>query len=113
VARNLEWHLNTDIELVRIRIAQGDAVQIPRQIDHAAYFRSRSDAVAASRDLEAAGFVVVETRRRWFHVDVEFTRTAPVDLETVQATTRQLVDLVEKHGGTYDGWGAFDVTRRT
>ena len=82
--------------------AKGDVAEVPRQVDHTAVFPSRDNAQAAVADLEAVGFTIGQMRPIGSASSCEFTRIGPVDLATVQATTRQLVGLIESHGGSCD-----------
>lgn len=80
-------------------------------VDHLAFFK-RSRADAAIGELEAAGFTVRDVTRRLLKVGVEFHRTDACDHESAAAFTREVVSIVAKHGGSYDGWASF-ITQGT
>ena len=82
----------------------------PRRLDHLAGFGSRSSAIAAAGELEALGYEVDGLRRRWFTVWLAFGKETPVDHASAAAFTREVVGVVDRNGGTYDGWSGFLVT---
>ncbi|WP_273652480.1 ribonuclease E inhibitor RraB [Cellulomonas fimi] len=105
MAENLDHQLAMTADLVEHMRAIGDKVDVPRQVDHLAFFPKRAaDAVVA--DLTAAGFSVGEAQRRLFKVGVEFHRTDACDQESAAAFTRDVVGIVNRHGGSYDGWSS-------
>ncbi len=66
--------------------------------------------MTAARELEALGYEVDRLRRRWFTVWLAFGKETAVDHESAAAFTREVVGVVDRHGGTYDGWSGFLVT---
>jgi regulator of RNase E activity RraB len=96
-------------EVVEVNVQHGDHPSEPRQIDHAAAFRSRTAARAAAAELEAAGYRVDAVRRHWLTVWLEFSKQTAVDHGSAAAFTREVVGVVHRHGGRYDGWGGFLV----
>jgi hypothetical protein len=92
-------------DVLEVNVAHGDRLSEPRQIDHAASFRSRTAAVAAAAEFEAAGYRVDAVRRHWLTVWLEFSKQTPVDHTSAEAFTREVVGIVDRHGGRYDGWG--------
>ena len=107
--RSLAEQLQLTAELVAERVAMGDDAVQPRPIDHLAGFRSRSAATAAGQELTAAGYRVDGLRRRLLTVELEFSAMTATDPATAAAFTREVVAVVERHGGRYDGWGGFLV----
>jgi hypothetical protein len=103
----LDHELELSASLVVQRLEMGDRAEQPRKVDHAAFFKSRSQADGASRELEAARFTIDSVKRRLLRVGVEFSRIDAVDQATASAFTREVVTIMNKHGGDYDGWGAF------
>lgn len=81
---------------------------MPRAVEHAATFRSKQNAAAAAEQLDEVGFQVT-ARRRLFRTTLDFSEARAVDQESAAAFTRQVVPIVEQHGGVYDGWGALLV----
>jgi len=95
-----------NVELVRQRIAMGDAPQVARPLDHLVVVpRKHADAVQA--DLVAAGFRIDGTRRGLRRTRVEFSRIDAADVETAHAFTREILDVVDRFGGEYDGWSGY------
>ena len=107
---DIDHQLQSTAELVEVNLGYGDQVHRPRRLDHLAGFRSRSAALAAAAELEALGYVTDGLRRRWFTVWLEFGKETPVDHETAAAFTREVVGVVDRHDGSYDGWSGFLVT---
>ena len=97
------------VQLVEQRLGLGDRVHQLRPIDHLAGFRSRRAATAAGEELVAAGYRVDGLYRRLLTVWLEFSAMTAVDHATAAAFTREVVGIVNRHGGTYDGWGGFLV----
>lgn len=107
--RDVEEQLALSAQLVDQRTGMGDQVHAARPIDHLAGFRTRKAAEAAADELVAAGYRVDGLYRRLLTVWLEFSAMTPVDYETAAAFTREVVGIVNRHGGTYDGWGGFLV----
>jgi hypothetical protein len=110
VPNDLADQLQKTAELVEVNLGYGDEVHRPRRLDHFAGFRSRSAALAAAGELGALGYEIDGLRRRWFTVWLEFGRETPVDHETAAAFTREVVGVLDRHDGRYDGWAGFLVT---
>lgn len=87
------------------RAEMGDVLETPRPVEHFAYFSRRSRAQAAAEDLIAAGFEVGRARRGLKTV-LKATRNEALGDQQVARFLREVVDIVERHGGDYDGWGA-------
>lgn len=87
------------------RAEMGDVLETPRPVEHYAYFSRRSHAQAAANDLIAAGFEVGRARHR-FKTVLQATRGEALGDEQVARFLREVVGIVERHGGDYDGWGA-------
>ncbi len=107
--QDLDSQLRRTAETVEANLGHGDQVRSPRPIDHLAGFRSRSAATAAGEELTAAGYRVDGLYRRLLTVWLEFSAMTPVDHATAAAFTREIVAVVGRHGGRYDGWGGFLV----
>jgi Regulator of ribonuclease activity B len=110
MAQDIDRQLALTAELVEVNLGYGDQIDQPRRIDHGAEFRSRSAARAAAADLEAAGYRIDGVRRRWFTVFLAFSAVTAADHGTAAAFTREVVDIVDRHGGSYDGWSGFLVS---
>ena len=106
---SLADQLRLTAETVEANLGHGDQVHAPRPIDHTAAFRTRRAAVAAGEELTAAGYRVDGLFRRLLTVWLEFSAMTAVDHGTAAAFTREVVAIVQRHGGRYDGWGGFLV----
>ncbi|MCZ2829456.1 ribonuclease E inhibitor RraB [Modestobacter sp. VKM Ac-2986] len=107
--RSLAGQLRRTAETVEANLGHGDHVAAPRPIDHTAAFRTRRAAVAAGEELTAAGYRVDGLYRRLATVWLEFSAMTAVDHATAAAFTREVVAIIGRHGGRYDGWGGFLV----
>lgn len=102
-----DQHLHGLDELLASYAAQGDDGLTPRSVRHMAVFTRRSDAEAAAASLRGAGFEVRQVRRGLVRSTVEFERSDPVTRPAVTAFVDEIVTIVTRHGGEYDGWGSF------
>ncbi|MFL5319518.1 MAG: DUF695 domain-containing protein [Myxococcaceae bacterium] len=84
----------------------GDRNDVPRPIDHLAYFPSEATANAASGDLKSLGYVVDAPKPNRDEWSVSFRRTESLQKGRMDPITAELCELIaDKHGGRYDGWG--------
>jgi hypothetical protein len=86
----------------------GDDLHVVRPVDHTALFRLKSRAQAAATELAAAGYQV-EVHREGFRWEVEATKASAIDRESASAFLREVIPMVNRHGGVYDGWGSFQA----
>jgi hypothetical protein len=105
----MDDQLHMTARVVEDNLYHGDQVTQPRPIDHLAGFRTRAAATAAAEQLTAAGYRIDGLYRRFLTVWLEFSAMTAVDHATAAAFTREVVGIVERHGGNYDGWGGFLV----
>jgi hypothetical protein len=110
MAHDLDAQLQLTAQVVDQNLDMGDRVQEPRPIDHLAGFRSKRSAIAAAEDLEAAGYRIDGMRRRLLTVWVEFSKETAVDHASAADFTREVVGILDRHDGAYDGWGGFVLT---
>jgi len=103
--RSLEAHHSMDVEQVSQRVKMGDQLSVAREIDHTAYFHSRTDAAAAAAELREAGYRVDLSRRGFGSILLEAHTLSDVEWETVEAFMPTMYKLIDKHHGVYDGWG--------
>ena len=97
---------SANVALVAQRVELGDVPHVPRPLDHLASVpRKHADAVQA--DLVAAGFRVDGVHRGLRRTRVEFSRIDDADVETADAFTQQILDVVDRYGGEYDGWSGY------
>jgi regulator of RNase E activity RraB len=101
----LDNQLELTADLVRQRLDMGDRADVPREVEHSAIFRNKEDATAAADALSALGYQVL-IHRRWLRYVLEFSHVTAVDHHSAAEFTRQVVPVIERHRGTYDGWGA-------
>lgn len=95
-----------NVALVAQRVEMGDDPAQPRPLDHLVRVpRGAADAVQA--DLVAAGFRVDGVRRGLRRTSIEFSRIDAADVATADAFTREVLEVVDRHGGEYDGWAGF------
>jgi hypothetical protein len=97
----LQWILDRRV-VTNLREA-GDDNELPRPVDHYAYFGDAGARDAFLRDVRALGFSAEATLGR---IGAHLVRTDPVELEHIHEVVCGLIDLVDRHGGEYDGWGA-------
>jgi hypothetical protein len=93
-------------DLVAQRLSMGDKGDVPRQVDHLAYFK-KAKADAAMQDLETAGFTISDVQRKLLKVGIEFHRCDACDQKSAEDFTREVVAIVNRHDGSYDGWASF------
>ncbi len=105
MASSMDDQLKGTADLVEVRLSMGDDPTVPREVDHSARFRRRRQADAAAAELSGLGYGATVERDR-LRLVLEVTHVTTVDLETAQRFTVEVVSVVERHGGTYDGWGA-------
>jgi hypothetical protein len=95
--------------LIRQMLAANDRLEVPRIIDHLAFFPSRLQAEAAVKELTAADFQVdplqapADGQTEWA---VQFHREDACDGETPDEFCFEILDILEPLEGEYDGWGS-------
>ncbi len=87
------------------RVDLNDTFSTPRAVEHFAYFRRRGSAKSAAAELAAAGYTVT-LDRSGFKTVLEAARNEPLTDEAVARFLREVITIVERHRGEYDGWGA-------
>ena len=108
--QDIDQQLEMTAQVVEVNLSHGDQVDRPRQIDHLAAFRSRASAAAAAAELQAAGYRIDGMRRRLLKVWLEFSGVTAVGHERAAEFTREVVGILDRHSGVYDGWSGFLVT---
>lgn len=93
------------------RVKMGDHLEVPRDVDHTAYFAKRTDADAAAAELSAKGFSVSVTRRGFGSFALSAHITTDVEWETVDDFVPTMYALIMSHRGVYDGWGGAVVLK--
>jgi uncharacterized protein (TIGR01619 family) len=97
-------------QVVRTLAAHGDEPQVPRTIDHYAYFPSQESRAAFRDELVEHGYEITEERAVEDGGDgnryvLSFTSFGPVDLQSIDQVTIPLFVRADQLGGHYDGWG--------
>ncbi|SCX37816.1 Regulator of ribonuclease activity B [Klenkia marina] len=95
-----------NVALVAQRVELGDAPHVPRPLDHLVVV-PRRHAAAVQTDLVALGFRVDGVGRGLRRVRIEFSRIDAADVDTADASSQQIFDVVDRHGGEYDGWSGY------
>jgi hypothetical protein len=103
------WQWIMDRRVVEQLNKAGDALDVPRPVDH---FIDFPDAPSREAFMNAA-------RERGFSAEAgdpgddgeprypaQLIRTDPVTLEHIHDVVMDIIELAEEHGGDYDGWGA-------
>ena len=106
----LEWQWMKDRHTVEKLRERGDRAEVPRPIDHFAYFETQPAASAFADACRTMGFetsVRPADAGRGFQVHA--TREDPAELAHVNDISCRFLGLAEEHGGSYDGWGCTAV----
>lgn len=88
--------------------AKGDRLEVPREIDHRAYFLSPEHAATAAAELRGLGYRTDEAKlledpeRRWA---LDFHRVDSLANERPDEFCAEILNVVLPREGTYDGWG--------
>jgi len=98
-------HIVDDLGVVNALVERGDALRKPRPVDHTGYFDAEAAARSAAAELDRHGFLVSVGAGGDRQYVLEATRTDPVDPPEVHKLTWTVRDVIERHGGQYDGWG--------
>ena len=87
------------------RVKMRDDFTVVRPVEHFAYFWRRVFAEAAAAQLRDRGFDATVGRRR-FTTILLATRSESLSHASVERFLREVVSIVERAHGDYDGWGA-------
>lgn len=86
------------------RVKMGDHLDLPREIDHFAFFKKKKDADAAATELLDNGFHVSLSRKKLTWQLVAHTESS-LEPPIVDEFVRSEFEIINRHGGIYDGWG--------
>lgn len=103
--QSLESMRAMDAEQDTQRLKLGDQLSVAREIDHVAYFVKKRGAQSAAEELAEDGFRV-SISRKGFTWMLEARTEGDVELPSVDEFVARMFELVQRHGGIYDGWGA-------
>ncbi|GAA4670917.1 ribonuclease E inhibitor RraB [Frondihabitans cladoniiphilus] len=82
----------------------GDQLDVPRQIDHTAFFQRKSAAREAALALQELGYRV-SVSGGLLKSTLEANRVDSLAGDAPERFTREVYGVVAAHGGAYDGWG--------
>lgn len=95
-------------EVAAVLLEQGDAVTVPRPVQHWAYFSSDAGRARFCTFLQKQSFVEIEHGispvETGSQFSVTFWHTTPVDPDTMTDVTEALSVVASACGGEYDGW---------
>ena len=111
IRRTLDELLTINSEQAVQRLKMGDHVEVAREVEHFAYFRRSSDAKAAAQELEGCDFHTALSRQGWGTIQLIASIQSDVERDSTDAFVRELYELMERHGGFYDGYGGRIVTK--
>ena len=89
---------------------RGDRHDLSRVVDHVALFQDTGAALEAADGLRAVGFAVDQPRKQGGEVVLEFHREDALAGLRPDEFVREILDVLARHAGRYDGWGA-PITR--
>jgi len=96
-----------DMAAISELAANGDRLEEPRPIEHAARFANRHQAIAFANWARKNGFVVdgiLSPAPEREHFVLQFHRLAAPLPEVIDADTAAISDMAGQLGGTYEGW---------
>ncbi len=102
-----EWQMIRNHKVCDRLRESGDSLQLPRAIEHAAYFQTREGREAFSSAIGARGFQIRESDPEGGDeppFGVSFYRKDKPFYYDIDELTLSLLALAEEHGGVYDGW---------
>ena len=111
VRRTLDELLTINSEQAVQRLKMGDHVRIAREIEHFAYFHRPQAANAAAEELRGCGFRTTVSRKGFGTILLVARIESDVERDSTDAFVRELYELVERHGGFYDGYGGLIITK--
>lgn len=91
---------------LKTRGANGDRLEVSREIDHSTFFGRPNDAAAAAADLESLGYRTQIHQRR-----LAVLHRSAIDERSARAFMCEVFGVVARHGGEYDGWGGSIVSK--
>jgi hypothetical protein len=95
--------------LLDFREKQGDRADLPREIDHFAYFPSQAQAQRAAAALRDAGFTTDDLgppRDDGAQWELSFHRVDSIGNDRADEFVTEVLEVILPLDGRYDGWGA-------
>ena len=111
VKRTLEELLTINSEQAVQRMKMGDHVEVAREIEHFAYFHHVAEAKAAAAELEGCDFRTSIVRKGFGTIQLVAKIQSDVERDSTDQFVRELYELVNRHGGFYDGYGGQIITK--
>lgn len=91
-------------EQKHVRLAHGDKLDQPRELEHFAYFKSKTNAEKAAAALTNQGYSVSMRKKGLFGIAMMASRSD--SFTNIVDILSFIINLMEEHGGEYDGFGA-------
>jgi hypothetical protein len=104
MAKDIAGELKANREQLAQRRAMSDRFELPRQVDHTAYFRSKAEANRAALTLLGMGYATAVTGSI-FKSTLEANKLERLDGVNPDRFVTEVFDVIDANGGTYDGWG--------
>jgi Regulator of ribonuclease activity B/Family of unknown function (DUF695) len=102
--------LMADLAVVSVLQQHGDGLASPREVEHLALFDGSDPAQDAAATLRSDGFDVAVERDDEGEFRLTATRRDAVAPPGVHDLSWAVRELVERHGGSYDGWSCAVTT---
>ena len=102
-----DWQMIQDSKVVEAVRGHGDPIEVPRRLDHWAYFASEADAARFAARVKSDGFESERTDPPDSYStehSVQFFRTDLPELHGINRITFQLRAVAKECNGKYDGW---------
>ncbi len=99
-----QYRLLADRVVLDALASAGDRLDIPRDVEHLAFFADEVTAEAAAGDLRADGFMTAIDPDGTGELALTAVRTDPVAPPRLHELTWRVQETIERHGGIYDGW---------
>jgi len=87
------------------RRGMSDQLGTARRVDHSGVFPDTKSAADASFELASSGYATRISEDQGY-VLLEVQKVTPIDPETVERFTEEVLTVFHRFGGDYDGWGA-------
>ncbi|MGG5171524.1 ribonuclease E inhibitor RraB [Pseudarthrobacter sp. J1738] len=109
LSQELAQQRKLTVQQLQQRRSMSDRLSTPRKVDHSGEFPEKQSATDASLELASLGYETRISEGRGY-VLLEAHKVTPVDPETVEKFTEEVLTVFHKFGGDYEGWGGPVVT---
>lgn len=96
--------------IVERRLAAGDVLQEPREIQHYVYFTDRIKCSAAEAAFRIAGFET-QSIHRTLKSQIVLKHEAKIQPQHMNVICEDICAIVEHYGGEYAGWDAEIISK--